>query len=108
MKVIKSTLQTGICLESFGADIIDNFAVGTRKECLSAIKDDMIRSSENGIDNVVAVSVDGIGFDEDFEDDFSISDYIDRVDDSQVMFNIRVQVDDVYSSIYDITYRIFE
>lgn len=108
MKVIRVISVTGCCRQDCDTDIEDNWATGTRDECLKAIKDDIKyhRSCEPDSGSVL-VSVNNEYVDEDGYmeyEDISVDDYINAIDTDKTV--IRLQSDDVYSSVYEFVYKI--
>lgn len=111
MKVIKVITHTGLCCQDYGAEIQDNFAVGTYTECREAIKGDIVFNAQSTPDSGSELvffngeDLEGISL-EDKED--QIEEYFVEADDQMDCFVIRLHEDDVYSSIYEVTYRILE
>ena len=111
MKVIKVITQTGLCYQGYGAEIQDNFAAGTYGECLEAIKKDIIFNAkcepDSGTKLIFLDGMDAEDADPDLLTEWIEEEFEDA--DNQVMqFVIRLEADDLYNSIYEITYQILE
>ena len=108
-KVVKVVTSTGVCLQDYGAEINDVFARGTKEQCLASIRRDILWNAGccegsgsmlvfvNGEDVPENISENEL---KEFVETHASADYVQHV--------IRLQADDVYSTVYEITYQIFE
>ncbi len=113
MKVIKVVTKTGLCLQEYGAEIHDGFARGSYETCREAIKADIIWNAtckdDSGAD---LIFINGSTISEEIDETDDIVSFIKgifaKTNDQVVQFVIRIQDDDVYSNVYEITYQIME
>lgn len=108
MKVIRCISQWGACCQEYGVEIDALFASGTRKECLAAVKDDirfMAKSEPDSGSKLIFMN--GNTFDEDGfdEDGMDLEERLKELPDTNCNRTvIRLQSNDIYDSVYEITY----
>ena len=109
MKVIKAESCFGQMLQEYGADITDNFASGTRAECLEAIKRDIFDDLDQDVELIL---LDDAPVRKDEEGHFTgyeksdVEEYLTNLPEKQDRIVARVLVKDNHASVYESTYRL--
>lgn len=112
MLAIKVTTRNGLCLEDYGAQIVYPFAVGEKEHCFEEIKKDILFNAKCEKDSGSRLFfINGRDFND--EDNAFNKDELEKYIDEDIARGctwicIKLQADDVYNSIYEITYQMFE
>ena len=112
MKVIKVITSEGLGNQEYGAIIEDNWYSGDHRECVRAVKEDLLFDLKCEEDSGAKLYfIDGVTFDKDGYngDGDHIKDFINNKISPDVFKVVkRLQSDDMYNTVYEVTYQIFE
>lgn len=104
-KVIKVITRTGLCCQDYGADVIDDFATGSKDHCLEAIRKDILFMEACKDDSgSKLIFVNGADIEDDLDDLEGF--VVENTTPEATRHVIRLQADDLYDSIFEITYQI--
>ncbi len=138
MKVIKVIGHTGLNYPGYGAEVQDKWATGTHDECVKKIKEDLLFNLDCEYDSgSIVFQINDAKFCNDLtemdatredverytqlringhEDEIALNilrrekirNYINGINDAGAYIVLRMQEDDVYSSVYELTYCVKE